>query len=177
MSTDDADVRRWTEIAAITDLIHRYSDAVTRADWAQAEALFAPDAVWESPLLGMHFSGGQSFLDHLALSTQACDLLIQTATSPVVTLLGPDRATVTTTIVEIVRGVATADTPGFPAGVAVNVRQHGIYYDEVARGDGAWRFTHREFVPMYVETDTVNGQIVAPRASLARRGAGAPPGA
>ena len=40
---------------AIEDLIYRYSDAVTRADWDQCEATFAPDATWESPGLELRF--------------------------------------------------------------------------------------------------------------------------
>ena len=47
----------WIERLAIADLIYRYSDSVTRADWDQTEAVFAPDVVWESPVLGMRFVG------------------------------------------------------------------------------------------------------------------------
>ena len=47
----------WIERLPIADLIHRYSDSVTRADWDQTEAVFAPDAIWESPVLGMRFVG------------------------------------------------------------------------------------------------------------------------
>ena len=35
------------ESHAIEQLIHRYSDAITRADWDQHEAVFAPDATIE----------------------------------------------------------------------------------------------------------------------------------
>jgi hypothetical protein len=43
----DAEVREWIDRQAIEDLIHRYSEAVTRADWDQHEAVFAPDAILE----------------------------------------------------------------------------------------------------------------------------------
>jgi ketosteroid isomerase-like protein len=55
---------------AIQDLIYRYSDAVTRADWQQCEAVFAPDAVWESPALGMRFESSQAFLEVLRATTR-----------------------------------------------------------------------------------------------------------
>jgi hypothetical protein len=33
--TQDHEIRKWLDRLAIQDLIHRYSDAVTRADWDQ----------------------------------------------------------------------------------------------------------------------------------------------
>ncbi len=36
----DAESREWLDRLAIQDLINRYSDAVTRADWQQCEAVF-----------------------------------------------------------------------------------------------------------------------------------------
>jgi hypothetical protein len=38
-------------------VINRSSDAITRADWDQCRSVFAPDAVWEAPALGMRFEG------------------------------------------------------------------------------------------------------------------------
>jgi hypothetical protein len=58
----EPEVREWLDRLAIQDLISRYSDAVTRADWQQCAAVFAPDALWESPLLGMRFEDRASFL-------------------------------------------------------------------------------------------------------------------
>jgi len=49
----EAELREWLDRLAIQDLIYRYSDAVTRADWHQCEAVFSPDATWESPILGL----------------------------------------------------------------------------------------------------------------------------
>jgi hypothetical protein len=163
----DADVRRWVDTAAITDLISRYSDGVTRADWAQVEAVFAPDSVWESPLLGLRFESARSFLDLLRTSTDN-ELLIQTVSAPVIRLVGPDRAEATTTVQEIVRGVSSTDSALGPAGSASNFVQYGIYDDEIARLDGEWKFTHRYFVPLYVSPGVVAGQAIALRASLVR---------
>jgi hypothetical protein len=41
----DAELREWLDRLAIQDLIYRYSDAVTRADWQQCEAVFVPDVL------------------------------------------------------------------------------------------------------------------------------------
>jgi ketosteroid isomerase-like protein len=79
----EVELREWLDRLAIQDLIYRYSDAVTRADWQQCEAVFAPDAVWESPALGMRYESRASFLEILR-ATSVYDLLIQTAHPPVV---------------------------------------------------------------------------------------------
>jgi SnoaL-like domain len=44
MAKLEDELRGWLDRLAIQDLIYRYSDAVTRADWRQCEAVFAPDA-------------------------------------------------------------------------------------------------------------------------------------
>jgi hypothetical protein len=157
----------WIERLAIADLIHRYSDSVTRADWDQTEAVFAPDAVWESPALGLRFEGARTFRDFLA-GTTGNDLLIQTAHPPVIRFLGPGRAQTTTTVHELVRGEVPADSTLGEAGTPVNFEQYGIYYDDVAKLDGEWKFTHRLFVPVYLRTDCVTGQVLTPRFALSR---------
>lgn len=53
LTETEVEVRAWLDRLAIQDLIYRYSDAVTRADWKQAAALFASHAVgkprrWDS---------------------------------------------------------------------------------------------------------------------------------
>jgi hypothetical protein len=45
---------------------------------------------------------------------------------------------------------------------------HGLYYDDVAKLDGEWKFTHRLFVPVYRRTDWVTGQVLTPRFALLR---------
>ena len=51
--------RAWEDRDTIQQLIYRYSDAVTRADYEQMATVFATDAVWESPILGMHFESAR----------------------------------------------------------------------------------------------------------------------
>jgi hypothetical protein len=157
----------WIERLAIADLIYRYSDSVTRADWDQTESVFAPDAIWESPALGMRFDGARTFREYLA-DTTGFDLLIQTAHPPVIRLLGPGQAQTTTTVHELVRGQHLAGTTLGEAGTPADAEQYGIYYDDVAKLDGEWKFTHRLFVPIYVRPDAVTGQVLTPRFALLR---------
>jgi hypothetical protein len=59
-------LRAWLDRLAIQDLIYRHSDALTRADWKQAEALYAPEAIWESPKQGLRYDTRAAFLEMLA---------------------------------------------------------------------------------------------------------------
>jgi hypothetical protein len=151
--------REWLDQLAIQDLIHRYSEAVTRADWVQCEAVFAPDAIWESPILGLRYENRASFMKILR-ATSTHDLLIQTPHSSVIMLSGANQARATTTIHEFSRGGQAREK--------VNFEQYGIYFDDLARFDGGWRFIHRLFVPVYVGKGCVTGDLLSPRSELFR---------
>ena len=152
---------------AVEDVIYRYSDAVTRADWVQCESTFRPDAIWESPLLDMRYESARAFLDVLA-ETTGFDLLIQTAHSPVIELVDDTHAKATTTVRELVLGQAFMDNSLGETGTVQNFEQIGVYFDDVVKADGEWKFAHRLFVPMYVSMGVITGQAIAPRASLLR---------
>jgi ketosteroid isomerase-like protein len=163
----EAELRAWLDRLAIQDLIYRYSDAVTRADWQQCEAVFAPDALWESPLLGLRYESRDLFLETLRATT-AYDLLIQIPHSPVITLAGPDHAHATTTIHEVNRGITETTSELGDSGTEINVATYGIYYDDISKVNGEWKFTHRLFVPFYLESGCVTGNVLTPRSNLLR---------
>jgi hypothetical protein len=127
----EAELRGALDRIAIQNLIYRYSDAVTRADWKQCEAVLAPDAIWEAPLLGLRYESRDAFLETLRATTRF-DLLIQTPHSPVVTLADADHASATTTIHEINRGVTQTESELGAQGSEVNIDTYGIYYDDIA---------------------------------------------
>ncbi len=161
----DAEIREWLDRCAITDLIHRYSDAVTRADWTQCAEVFSPDVLWESPVLGLRYESRDEFLDTLRPTT-AFDILIQTPHAPVVTFTGADGATATTTIHEMNRGLLASESAMGAIGSPINFETYGIYYDTIRRIDGAWKFTHRLFVPFLLRNDCVTGDVVTARSGL-----------
>jgi len=154
---------QWEDRNAIEQLIYCYSDAVTRADYVQMETVFADDAVWESAILGMHFETAREFIDFQADGSNALDALIQTASNPVIDLLADDRATARTNIREVIRGTSTNDGPYGPTGTAINVDQYGVYFDEISKFDGMWKFTRRTFVPILIAQGTVVGDVVTTR--------------
>jgi hypothetical protein len=159
-------VQQWIDKCAIQELIHRYADSVNRADWDETIKVFASDAVWESPLLGMHFDSAAAFVGNLRETGPSSELLVQTATSPVVTLVNDDRARATTTIHEFVRGTTVMDSELGPKGSPINFEDYGIYYDEVSRLGDEWKFTHRVFVPTYLGHDCVTGDVPIGREEL-----------
>jgi hypothetical protein len=167
LADTELELRAWLDRLAIQDLIYRYSDAVTRADWEQCEATFAADAVWESPKLGMRFDSGTAFVQMLAGSSTS-ELLIQTPHAPVIKLIGSGKAQATTTIHEWIRGIGRVDNVDHQKGDVMNLEQYGVYYDDIARIDGEWKFAHRLFVPIYVGSGCVTGDVVTPRSGLLR---------
>ncbi len=151
----------------IQELISRYSDSINRGDLEATEAVFATNAIWESPLLGMHFESAREFCEFLAANARGVELLIQTPHCPVVTLHDADAATATTTIYELSRGTVTEDgNPFGPVGTETNFEDFGIYYDTVHRVDGTWLFTHRVFVPVYMGLGAATGDVPSARSSL-----------
>jgi ketosteroid isomerase-like protein len=162
----DDQLQRWVHKCAIQELIYRYSSSVNRADWDDTIKLYAPNAVWESPVLGMRFETAAAFVDNLRNSTPTTDILVQTASSPVITLVDDNFARATTTIHEFCRGTTAEDGPFGPPGSEINFEDYGIYYDEITRLDGEWKFTHRLFVPIYLGPGCVTGDVTTPRENL-----------
>ena len=65
----------WLAKLEIQDLINRYTDGVNRADWQQVRDVYAPDAVWESPLLQLRCESADEFMDMVSADGQ--ELLVQ----------------------------------------------------------------------------------------------------
>jgi hypothetical protein len=87
--------------------------------------------------------------------------LIQTPHSSVITLIDAQHARSTTTIHEFIRETAGAENNNF--------EHYGIYFDDLARVDGRWKFTHRVFQLVYIGRGCVTGDLITPRSALLRR--------
>jgi hypothetical protein len=169
LADTELEVRAWLDRLAIQDLIYRYSDAVTRADWGQCEAVFAADAIWEIPAYGLRYDSAAAFIAMLK-GTSTSEVLIQTPHAPVIKLIGPEKAQATTTIHEWSRMVATVNsaTLDVRTGQDVNQEEYGVYYDDIGRIDGEWKFTHRRYIPIYNSRGCVTGDVLTPRSGLLR---------
>jgi hypothetical protein len=115
----------------------------------------------------MRFDSAAALLDALA-DAAGTDLLIQTAHAPVIDLTDVDVAKAKTTVHEMMRGAVAVDTTYGEKGADVNFEQYGIYFDDIARIEGEWLFTHRVFVPIYVSSNSVTGDVLTPRSGLLR---------
>jgi hypothetical protein len=166
VTNQDVEFERWMDRQAIQELIHRYSDAVTRGDYEQAATVFAPEAVWEDPQSNVRYEGARAFIDHLRDAGASLDVLIQTPHSPVVAFPEAGRAQATTTIHEIIRGVASAGSTLGALGTDLNVDRYGIYYDNLAKFGTDWKFTHRVFMTFFTATGRVVGDTSGTRPLL-----------
>jgi hypothetical protein len=161
--TDNDD---WVEILKIQQLIYRYFDAVNRADLTAMRAVYADDVVWEIPLMGYRQESADAYIEFFRGMTAGAEFMIMMPHCPVIQLLDADSARATTTVHEITRGTAIDDGPFGPKGTQVSLSDVGIYYDDISRINGSWKFTHRVFVPIYLETDGLTGVVGAERAGL-----------
>jgi hypothetical protein len=166
---ESSEVRTWIDKLAIAELINRYSDATTRADWAQLEAVFAPDAVLEvSSPFDFRAEGAAEIRTVMSGGSDRVDFLIHRVDSVVVDLHSADRAQATSTIHELGRG-ASPNPDGTNTDVWLDWFQYGIYYDDVVKIDGDWKFAHRFCQPLlYVGEDAVPGDAIATRTNLVR---------
>jgi hypothetical protein len=167
LAETELELRSWMDRLAIQNLIYRHSDAVTRADWRQLEALYAPDALWEEPALGLRYESTAAFIEMLE-GTTGMEAIIQTAHAPVLHLISPDKARATSTFYEWVRGFGTIDSTVGQTGDQVNMEEYGVYYDDIARIDGEWKFTHRVAVLISVNPGPETSDVLTQRSDLLR---------
>ena len=170
MSVGDLpDIATALDEVEIVNLLHRYSDSVTRGDLDRDEELFTPDAVIE---IGAPFEsrieGSQAIRQWRIDASVALELLVHTTYSPVVHLLGPTHAEATSQTREMVRsGDAEAAVQG-EGDIGVNVVFYSLYCDDLVKVEGEWKFARRVCQPIYMESGGLTGQVCTARAALAR---------
>jgi ketosteroid isomerase-like protein len=127
------------EELALRDLVHRYADAVSRADSAAVADCFAADGVWSVGGYGAPRGRDEivAFLDGLL---GGWDVIVHALLSGRIHLDPTDheRATGRWYISEF--GRRTDGT---------EVRFAGVYHDEYEREDGLWRFRSRRYDSMF----------------------------
>jgi hypothetical protein len=151
---------------AITDLLYRYSDIVTRGAWDEDASLFVDHAVVEiAAPFNVRLEGADAIRAWRA-GTDALELLLHTTFSPSIRILGSDRAYATSQTAEMVRGPAVNGSAGDAQ--TMNTVFRSIYYDDIVKLHGAWRFAHRRCRPIYLESSVLVGETLAARTSLER---------
>ena len=156
------DAATWIDKLAIQEVIDGYCDALNRDDWDAYEALFTSDAVWElSPPWAFKVEGARPIREFISKLVAKGDFIVQTNHSTIVTLLGGDSASATTTIRETSRGKD-----------ARSATHLGIYCDELVRDVGGWKFKHRFFQSIYYDETPLTGRVDMVRADLQAATAG-----
>ena len=157
---DPQTLAAWVDKLAIQELILTYSDAATRGDWATFAMLWAPDAVWEvGAPIGSRVEGADAIIEVASTNVDGEDFLVQMPHGSLVRLVDDDHATATTMIHALAR-----------KGDEHSVTNYGIYYDELVRIDGEWRFARRLLQPVYSETEPLPGVVPVTRDDLKHLG-------
>jgi len=156
MAEPDTDATRALDEVAIRNLIARWSDASTRGDWDAFEALCTPDTIWDQDApIDKRIVGARAIRENVEASLPQFDFFLQMPQSPVVDLLGNDRATARTMIHAVGRRGDLSFT------------NYGIYDDELAKIDGEWKFAVRRLVLVYSDPTPHLGTVYKSRAELA----------
>jgi hypothetical protein len=167
VANNDSTLQLLIDHQAITDLLYRYSDIVARAAWEEDASLFAEDAVVEiAAPFSVRLVGADAIRAWRA-GTDSLELLFHTTFSPSIRVLAGDRAYATSQTSEMVRGPAVTESDE-PDAQPMNTVFRSIYYDDIVKLDGAWRFAHRRCRPVYVESGALVGATLASRRTLQR---------
>jgi hypothetical protein len=167
VATNDSALQLLIDHQAIMDLLYRYSDIVTRGAWDEDASLFAEDAVVEiAAPFSVRLEGADAIRTWRA-GTDSLELLFHTTFSPSIRVLAGDRAYATSQTSEMVRGPAITE-PARPDAEPLNTMFRSIYYDDIVKFDGAWRFAHRRCRPVYLESGALVGATLASRGTLER---------
>jgi len=131
---------------AIRDLVARYADAVNRhaeEDWA---ATWAPDGVWK--MMGNTLEGRDAVVGMWRGAMGFFSFVVQLIHSGTVEIEG-----------ETARGRFYLTEMGHTA-AGDKMLTIAVYHDELAKIDGHWLFTRRQFEPLYQGGPDLNGKAI-----------------
>lgn len=121
------------DVTAIQQLLNRYTEAASRADWATVRACFTEDAIWETP--AGKIAGRDAAIARMGELAGGFDYIVQLNAPGVISVSG-DSATARSVIREC----------GKLKGQDVAMEFLAHYNDSIVRTADGWRFTHRIFV-------------------------------
>ena len=161
--TADVNNGDFAAIVAIEQLIYRYSDAVTRGDRVQFEALWTPDIAWEVVPQGIRVEGLENVCETVAQLLETYESFVQVATNPVITLLDDEHATASTIVHEMGKRKLGAEPNPSASG---DIDLYGVYEDKIVWFEQRWRFSHRRFVSIFGSREPLGRETFTPHRSL-----------
>lgn len=128
---------------AIADLVARFAGAISAHDFDVASELFADGAIWSAAAAELSFrhEGRAVIRDWLSRSNLDVEVVYYAAGVPAITLLGGGRARSRVGMTEVL----------LIKGTGQRKLLLGTYVDELAKIEGAWRFTKRHAAINHVE--------------------------
>jgi SnoaL-like protein len=117
---------------SVQQVLSRYSEGASRADWDAVLSLYLPDAFWEIPLLGAKFEGHEHIRAGLVQFSSSMAYIVQINTPALITLEGA-KATSRCLIREC--GKYKDRDEGLEV--------LGAYDDRLLRTDQGWKFASR----------------------------------
>jgi hypothetical protein len=128
---------------AVADVVSRFAGAASAHDWVGMTELFTEDAVWSSSVgeLSFRHQGRAAMLAWLRGNEANVEVLFYSSGTPAVTIGGDGRAQSRVTMTEVLHVKASGERKLLL----------GTYVDELAKTNGAWRFTKRHFTIGHVE--------------------------
>jgi hypothetical protein len=123
----------------IQEQISRYSDALTRRDWAALGATFAPDGSWRVVAEPGYAYSGAEVGPGIRSLVEPANYLVQFNT-PALSEVQSDYATARSTILETGEYAAGKFQP-----FKCRLESFGVYDDELQKISGQWRFKSRRF--------------------------------
>ena len=133
--------------AAIRNLVARFADSVTRADYDMFRSVWADDAefiIGEAPN-GQSATGVDDIVAMLRRLWTGMDFFVQFALPGVIEISG-DEATTRTLCHEAARGSGEA-----------YYRNHCVAFDRLRRSNDGWVFTSRSFQYLWLDTSPFSG--------------------
>ena len=119
---------------AIQQLIKKYTEGASRADYEQVASVYAPDGVWELPAFQVKFEGREAIKKGMADFLATMDYLIQ-INAPAWIQIDGDRATARSTIREGAKFTGKDES----------VEVLGVYNDDLIRTPEGWLCERRIF--------------------------------
>ncbi|MCB2046831.1 MAG: nuclear transport factor 2 family protein [Novosphingobium sp.] len=140
----------------IRELAERYTMGITAHDWDLVGSCYHDDARWHVPQMGYDLNGRNAIVAGVRELVEPNELHMQMLHSLVFDRLDQDRSEIRSILHEL------AHHPSGERGVNV----FGIYYDEVTRRDGEWKFQNRRFEIHYLDPAPLPGNVMIDYANM-----------
>ncbi len=139
-----------TDREQLFDLVHRYSDAVTRYDAVQWTATWAPDATWDLGK-GRAFAGLEEIVSFWHTAMAGLHIVVQMVHNGTVSVTGADTATGRWYVSE------NLERSSGERGILL-----AWYDDSYVRIDNQWRFARRALTRLYGGAPDLSAGFILP---------------